>query len=311
MPVVTEHLDQWVREGFLSGDQATAIREYEDHPSPSRPTAVLEVLGYVGAVFVLVAGLLLVVELWTDMSRAAQAALAGSAAAVLIGSGVVIARTEHPRIRRVGAALLLLALVPTGVAVGLVADTWFDEEAAALSGFLAAAILGLLLYVRDRHSVAQHAGFFVASMGTVLFAIVIIEDVAEWVPGFALFLAGVGWLVLASFEIMMPRSVGEVLGAGAALFGSITMVSSLNFEESGAATLVMALAIVVSLLAVGFGVAKDRILVVVGGMLGLIIYLPWLINETLGENVGAPIALLVAGTLLIGSAVYLTRRQRS
>ena len=127
MPVVTEHLDQWVRKGFLSGDQATAIREYEDHPSSSRPTAVLEVLGYVGAVFVLVAGLLLVVELWTDMSRAAQAALAGSAAAVLTVSGVVIARTEHPRIRRVGAALLLLALVPTGVAVGLVTDTWFAE----------------------------------------------------------------------------------------------------------------------------------------------------------------------------------------
>jgi hypothetical protein len=310
MPVVTEHLDQWVREGFLSGDQATAIREYEDPPSHSRPTAVLEVLGYVGAVFVLVAGLLLVVELWTDMSRAVQAALAGSAAAVLTASGVVIAHTEDPRIRRVGASLLLLALVPMGVAVGLIADMWFDEEAAALSGFLAAAVLGLLLYVRDRQSVAQHAGLFAASMGTVLFAVVIIDDAADWVPGLALFLAGIVWIMLASFEILMPRSLGEVLGAGAALFGSITMVGSLNFEESGAATLVMVLAIVASLVAVGFGVAKDRILVVVAGMLGLVIYLPWLINETLGENVGAPIALLVAGILLIASAVYLTRRRR-
>ncbi len=311
LDVGADHLDLWVREGFISADQAREIRDYEQGTvvAPHRPTAVLEVLGYVGAVFVLVAGLLLVMDLWPDMSRAARIGLAASAAAVLTGAGLVVVRAEHFRVRRVGSALLLLALPPAGVAVGLIVDTSADEDAAVLMAFVTATILGLALYVRDRQSAAQHLGLFLASMGTVLFAVTMVEDFQEWVPGLMLFVAGVGWIVLASIGVLMPRSLGEIVGTIASLFGSITMVASLDFDESGAVILVMSLAVAVSLIAVGFGVAKDRILVVVGGMIGLIIYLPWLINEALGENVGAPIALLVAGTLLIGSAVYLTKRR--
>jgi len=311
MPIESDHLSEWVGEGLLSADQAAAIRAYEERTPAGRPTAILEVLGYVGAVFVLVAGLLLVVDLWPDLSRVARIALASSAAAILIIAGLLVGRAEHPRIQRVGSALLLLALVPTGVAVGLMADTWADEDVAALAGFTAAAALGVFLYMRDRRSVAQHVGLFVATMGTVLFSVVTIDDISEWILGLALFVAGIAWIVLASGEVLPPRSIGEVLGAGAALFGSVTMASSLEFEGSGGAVFVMVLAIVVALIAIGYGVAQDRILIVVGGMAGLIIYLPWLINEVLGENVGAPIALLVAGGLLIGSAVYLTKRRRT
>ncbi len=310
MPVVTDHLDEWVMEGFLSSEQAIAIRTYEETPSGTRPTAVLEVLGYVGAVFVLVAGLLLVMDLWPDMSRAARIAMTASTAAVLTGAGLVISGSENRRVRRVGSTLLLLALVPTGVAVGLAADANVDEEAAALAGFAAATTLGLVLYVRDQASIAQHAGLFLSSMGTVLFAMVIIDDVADWVPGLMLFLAGVSWIVLASFEVVVPRPFGEAAGCIAALFGAVTVVGSLNFEHDTAAVFVMILAIVVSLVAVSFGVAKNRILLVVAGMVGLIIFLPWLINEALGENVGAPVALFVAGSLLIGTAAYLTKRRR-
>ncbi len=299
-----------MKEGLLSATQASAIREYEGQPSTGRPTAVLEVLGYVGAVFVLVAGLLLVVDLWPDLSRAARVGLAGSAAAVLIGAGLVVSRAEHPRIRRVGSTLLLLALVPTGVAVGLIVESNIDEEAAVMAGFAAASIVGFVLYARDRRSVAQHAGLFLSAMGTVLFAVVIIDDVLDWVPGLMLFLAGVAWMVLASFEIVIPRSFGEAAGAVVALFASLTVVGSLTFEEGGTGIIALSLAIVMALAAIGFGVARDRILVVVAGMAGLIVYVPWLVNEALGDNVGAPIALLVAGSLLIGSAVYLTKRRR-
>lgn len=310
MSAVSDHLDAWVKEGLLSDGQAARIREYEEKPSSTRPTAVLEVLGYVGAVFVLVAGLLLIVDLWPDMSRVARVGLAAISAVVLTGAGLVVARAEHPRIRRVGSTLLLLALVPTGVAVGLIVEPNVEEEAAVLAGFAAATTLGFVLYVRDRSSIAQHAGLFLSSMGTVLFAMVIIDDVSDWLPGLMLFLAGVAWIVLASFEVVVPRSFGEAAGAIAALFGSITVVGSLTFEDDGAGIVVLSLAIVVALAAIGFGVIRDRILVVIAGMAGLIIFLPWLVNEALGENVGAPIALFVAGSLLIGSAVYLTKRRR-
>lgn len=310
MPDVVDHLNEWVGEGLLSADQATAIRSYEEGSSPGRPTAILEVLGYVGAVFVLVAGLLIVIDLWPDMSRVSRVAMAGTAAIVLIAAGLIVTRADHPRIRRVGSALLLLSLVPTGVAIGLIAESRVGEEAASLYGFAAATIVGLLLYLRDRQNVAQHAGLFVATMGTVLLATVVNDNAEEWLPGLLLLLAGVGWIVLASFEALPPRTLGEVFGGIGALFGSISLVSSLNWEENDAALVVMAGLIGVAVVAIVIGVAKDRIFVVVSGMVGLIIFLPWLINEALGENIGAPIALLVAGTLLIGSAVYLSKRRR-
>ena len=310
MSLGADHLDVWVKEGFLSAEQASAIRAYERQPPAGRPTAVLEGLGYVGAVFVLVAGMLLLVDLWPDLSRAARVGLVGSAAIVLTGAGLVVAHTEHPRIRRVGSTLLLLALVPTGVAVGLIAEASVDDEAAILAGFAAATVLAFVLYVRDRNSVAQHAGLFLSSMGTTLFALVSIDDVSDWLPGLMLVVAGVAWMVLASFEIVMPRSFGEAVGAIAVLFGSVAVAGSLTFEDGGYGLVVLAFSVVIALGAIGFGVAKDRIVVVVAGMAGLIIFLPWLVNDGLGENIGAPIALLVAGTLLIGSAVYLTKRRR-
>lgn len=309
MPDITDHLEEWVDEGFLSASQATAIRAYEGKDQAGRPTAILEILGYVGAVFVLVAAILVVVDLWADMSRAAKIVLAGSAAAVLVGAGLLVTRADHPRIRRVGSVVLLLALIPAGVAVGLVAETTFSEDTAVLCGMAAAALLGLALYARNRHSVAQHLGLFVSTMGVVLFAPIVIEDTSDWLPGLMLFIAGVVWVVLASFEVVLPRSLGEIAGSVAALFGAFTLVSSLSWEESGGTLVVMALCVIASLVSIVIGVARDRIFVVGGGMVGLIIFLPWLINEALGENIGAPVALLVAGSLLIGSAVYLSRRR--
>jgi hypothetical protein len=144
----------------------------------------------------------------------------------------------------------------------------------------------------------------------VLSAMVIIDGIADWLPGLALFIGGAAWIVIASFEIVVPRSFGEAAGSSAALFGAFVAVVSLDFEDDTSAIVFMVLAVVVALLAIGFGVARNRILVVVAGMAGLIIFLPWLINEALGANVGAPIALFVAGSLLIGGAVYLTKRGR-
>ncbi|MFO7699654.1 MAG: hypothetical protein R6W79_03480, partial [Acidimicrobiia bacterium] len=70
----------------------------------------------------------------------------------------------------------------------------------------------------------------------------------------------------------------------------------------------MILWITVSIGLVGTGVARDQVVLLVGGVLGLLIYVPWLVTEVLGGGVGAPVALLVSGALLIGTAVHLSRR---
>ena len=72
----------------------------------------------------------------------------------------------------------------------------------------------------------------------------------------------------------------------------------------------MAVCIVVATGLIVAGVYLDRIALIAGGALGLLGYLPVLIDDVVPGEAGGPISLLAAGLILIGSAVLLTRRQQ-
>ena len=84
-------------------------------------------------------------------------------------------------------------------------------------------------------------------------------------------------------------------------------VAELNPETGiGLASLIVFVCLAGGLIALG--VWLDRVAVIAGGVAGLLVYLPWLANEILGEGAGAPIALLTAGAGLVGLALILGRR---
>lgn len=72
----------------------------------------------------------------------------------------------------------------------------------------------------------------------------------------------------------------------------------------------MALCVVAATGLIAAGVYLDRVVLIVGGALGLLGYLPVLIDDIIPGEAGGPISLLAAGLILIGSAVLLTRRQQ-
>lgn len=302
-----EQLDVWVAREIISSDQADAIRAHEATEAPSHSVA-REVLAYLGAVLVGVAGFILVGQSWENIGEIARIVLSLTAGAVLAGTGFALGSTDQPAMRRAGQVALLLAAAPIGYAIGMIADAIVsDEELSVLAGFSGALAFSIACYARYR-SWAQHTALFLSALGTTIALGSLVEgDAGSWVIGSGVVALGVGWLIASVGDRLEPKVLGEVWGIVALGIGSIIIVASLGSTD-GEGLAAMVLWIAVSIALIGIGVARDQVVLLVGGVLGLLIYIPWLVTEVLGGGVGAPVALLVSGALLIGTAVHLSRR---
>ena len=88
---------------------------------------------------------------------------------------------------------------------------------------------------------------------------------------------------------------------------SVFFVADLGPDTTGG-LVAMSVCVAVSAGMITIGVLRDRMALITGGALGLLGYLPWLLDELIPGAAGGPIALLAAGSVLIGAAVLLTRR---
>lgn len=318
-------IDEWVRDGLISQDQARAIREAEsqrlgppaigpplfndpDEGATGHGGIIREVLGYVGAVFVLIAGFVLVAQFWEDIPDAARIAFSLAAGILLAVTGTYLGSNQRAGVRRAGQVSLLLAAAPIGFTVGMLVDTAFaDEDISVLSGFIGALGFSLFFYRRGP-SFAQHLALFLSALGTAVAAGTILAgDEGSWVMGIVIVALGAGWIGASALGHLPPRVLAEVGGIVALGIGSLIVVGS--FGSSGADGITaMVCWILVSIGLVGLGVARDRVVLIIGGVLGMVIYIPWMIGETLGGGLGAPLALIIAGGILIATAIYLTRR---
>jgi hypothetical protein len=323
-PVPTEGLDaridQWVRDGLITLDQATAIRSLEtqrldptavgqaraDRPGDEKPAPgwiIREVLAYLGAVFVVIAGFILVAQFWEDIPDAARVAISLAAGILLAVTGMYLDSNRRASVRRAGQVSLLLGAAPIGLAIGMLADALFaDEEISVLVGFAGALTFSISFYRRGPSS-AQHLALFLSALGTTMaIGTILTGDEGSWVIGILIVALGAGWTVASATGHLPPRILAEVGGTVALGIGSLIVVGSLG--SSGADGIAaMACWVLVSIVLIGFGVARDRVVPIIGGVLGLVIYIPWMIGQALGA-----VHILVAGGILIATAIYLTRR---
>lgn len=328
-------IDQWVHDGLITQDQAMAIRDVEtrrleaerldagrsdasttdraafadpDEGANAPGGVIREVLAYLGAVFVLIAGFFLVAQFWEDIPDAARIAISLAAGILLAVTGMYLDANRRASVRRAGQVSLLLAAAPIGFAVGMLVDAVLaDEDISVLAGFVGA--LGFSLYAYRRGaSFAQHLALFLAALGTTVAAGTILAgDEGSWVMGILIVALGVGWIIASALGHLPPRVLAEVGGITALGIGSLIVVGSLGSSGTdGIAAMVCW--VLVSIGLVGIGVARDRVVLIIGGVLGMVIYIPWMIGQTLGGGLGAPLALIVAGGILIATAIYLTRR---
>ena len=293
-------LDAWVAAGIISADQADRIRAM-DASEPVHAGIVREVVGYLGASLLAVAALVLVGDVWDDLGRWARVLLCAVATGGLIATGVLVGRAGTDRtMRRLSRVALMLATIPLGFTAGIALGSFVSEGVAVLAGFVAGLGYAATVYRMDG-SWASHAAVFASAAGTVLaFEPALDVDEFLWITGPLLFGLGAAWMMGATVGWLPPRIEGEVLGAGALGVGSVLLVAAADPITGGGIVMIFCM-VGAAIGCLIVGARLDRVVWLATGVIGLLGYLPWALTELLGEGVGVPIGLAMAGSGLLAT----------
>lgn len=305
-------LDRWVRQGLISPEQAARIAVEEDYAAVVAPTdaaslqrgpsLAAEALGYLGGALALAAALLLTGMLWNDLSIAVRLALPAAAALVLFLAGWLVGGSAGAA-SRLRAAMWLLGLVAWSAFLAVLGHDSLDLDAQDtwLLGGVGSALLALPLYARVR-SAPQQLGAFLA--------LVIMSGAlaarADWqeptLVGLAGWTVAAAWFALGEAGRLPPDVAARYLGAvGAVVAAQMTGGAALGH---GLVAVTLAALFVV-------GVRAESVGLLAVAAVGTLEGVPNAVAFFVGDQVrlAAPIALLVAGGVLVGVAVTVVRRR--
>lgn len=308
----TDLIEQGVRDGIISIDQAEQLRALSSH-GPVTPAGdgggrvgayVAEALGYVGAALVLVAGVVIAQGFWADLTPRSHAALLGVLAVVLLATGALVHGDAGTPIGRLGSFLWLLAVGAVAATAAVVAGEVAELEEAVMGMAITVptTIVAALLWWRRRRSLqelAVLAGLLFTGVATLAWVDVALEDWA----GLLVWSIGVAWLLLAWGAVVRPVRTGRVAGAVAALLGPM-----MTFGATGRWGVVLGVVTAGGLVAASVP-ARETVLLGLG-VLGLFVFVPRGVFEFFGEQLGAPLALLASGGVLLGVALWISRARR-
>jgi len=268
----------------------------------SRLPLVAEALGYAGGVLAIAAGIYLARDLWPGLSTGAVLAFAAVACAVLGAAGAAVRTTGDPAFRRLRSVLWLLSTVSLAAFTGTLADQVgrFGPESTTLVTAAASAAYGAALWWRTRAAL-QHLAVF-ASLAVLVGTAVnwLDPDAGAWGPGLGIWALSALWGV-AVMRGYLPPVVTGYIAAGIGLLAG----AQLTMPE--AAGHVLALATVAGLLAAGVRLRQPWLVAL--GAVGVLLVTPQTTSRYLPTSAAAPLAILVVGVALVGSAVWLARHR--
>jgi hypothetical protein len=263
---------------------------------------VAEALGYAGGVLAIAAGIYMAGDLWPGLSTGAVLAFAAVAWVVLGAGGAAVRTTGDPAFRRLRSVLWLLSTVSLAAFTGTLADQVgkFGPDSTTLVTAAASAAYGAALWWRTRAAL-QHLAVF-ASLAVLVGTAVdrLDPDAGAWGPGLGIWALSALWGV-AVMRGYLPPVVTGYIAAG------IGLLAGAQLTMQVAAGHVLALATVAGLLAAG--VLLRQAWLVALGAFGVLLVTPQITTRYLPMSAAAPLAILVVGVALIGSAVWLARNR--
>ncbi len=306
-PELPALLARAVTGGLITREQAEAIVALARMPEPTaetpqRPVRVpllVEGLGYLGGVLAGVGTVLLVSRRWAELALWAQLLLAALTAIGLTVAGFVARDETDPVVWRLRSFLWFVASGATAflaVLIGADALELSGRRVAVLTGSAVAVHGGLLWWHRDRP--AQQLAMLV---GVALVAGTLASFAGfDAAIGLGLWAVGAVWVLLGRTRVIVPALVAVLLGALLAMFGAASTAA----WPSVAPLFGLATAVGV----VALGMTGDEPLLTGLGVAGAFVFLPWAVVRFFGGALGAPVALLATGLLLlVGLGLMLTR----
>lgn len=303
-----EQLARWTAEGLIDASQAGRIEAAETARVALAPRRrlplVAEILGYVGAVVAVTAGIITVHQVFRHVPPAAELAIAAVAAAGLLVAGAAVPAAREPALSRLRSVLWLLATAATAAFAAILANEFLHLPGRDTALIAAAAGLACAapLYWRNR-SVAQHLALAAGTAGVIEAGISRIDPHASsfWF-GFALWLLAAAWGAATWRGYLKPTFIGLPLAGVGLLTGAMIAMEA-------AAGQALAMVTVAGLFVTG--VLTRRVLPIVFGAIGTILIVPAVAQRYLPGSVWAPLSVAVAGLVLCGAAIWLARSHRT
>jgi hypothetical protein len=305
-------IDEWTESGLITTDQAGAMRRSapviitgrEASRTPGRrfhDVAAVEVLAYVGGVVVVAAAILIAAQYWGTLASGWRLVVLLAASSALLAAAVAMPTDSGGAGDRARAVLGLSSTLA-------MAGTWgvfsvdvlrLDDEQTALLVTTGTACYALALWLWRRHPLQQLVAAL--AVGLSFSAAIAMATPSDSLPGLGVWLAGLGYVLLASSGRLEPRSLGQVLGSCMAVIGAMATASS-------AAGTLLTLLTVLAIVAAATALSDLTLLVV--GVLGLLVNLPAVVSRWFPDSTLMPYVLLVVGLLLVGAALWRATRQR-
>jgi hypothetical protein len=319
MDELRQQLERWQAKRLIDAEQVAAIlADAAGRPGGSgaaagtadpqpRQRRLGEALGYVGAVCVVSAGLLVVGREWARLGPGARSTLLLIAVIVLAAGGWWATQQPPAPVRRLGGVLWFLTVATVAGLTGVVADQVLHQShgVVGLTSALAATAAGALCW-HLRASTLQQVAMFASLLATVIAAVDLIAP-APTSPGWgggAVWAVGLVWLLVGLRRLLTPARTAEVLGALAVLVGAETVRTG-QLRSVG-----LALGLLSAAALVGTGAATRRAVLLGVGAVGLFVFLFDAVLTWFGRGATVPLALLAAGGALLLVAI-LTGRTRS
>jgi hypothetical protein len=299
-PALHEKLHRWVAASIISPAEADAIQAFEARPleaEPRRVPMITEALAYVGAALAAAAAVVLLGDRWEELTPGVRVAAIGAGAVVAFAAGALVRRSSDPAMVRLTSVLWAVATGLFGWLAWLVAHDLLEHRGSvpALACGIAITVLGAALYAALRQALQQIA-LFAGILTTVGASLGEGTDTS-----LAVWTVGVTWLVLGAIRRLPPERAAFIGGSVVVLWAPIALTDGgegfgMWLGLATAVALVVASLTLHETVLLGFGTVG-----VFGYVIGVLVRL-------FGDTAAMPIALLVAGAIVIAVAIGLSRR---
>jgi predicted membrane protein DUF2157 len=307
---VEDHLELWLRAGVVDAANAERIRAFERaeaKPASDDRPGVLEVLVYLGVIVAAIGAVFLVAQNWDELERWARIGAVAAPALLALLAGWVLIQGDEPELRRAGQAAWLVAVGLTAATVLVIGneaggdDLGDDGERNVL--LLAAAIslgLALALWV-----LAESHPQLLAVAGTIFF---LAQALGQWPDDFNATLAGATLFVCGLTGLVAAIAGAAGPGPAArAVFGLLTVAGPYEAGLDGNVQWAELSTFLVAAALLGVSVQRGHFSLTIVGVADVFVALITYVFEHFEDDIGAPVALMVSGGVVVGGVLLLVQ----
>jgi len=322
-------IEEWVREGLISTEQAEAIKRRENEIeiiSPARRMKLNEILVYLGSFIIFLALAFFVILNWRKFGSMGRIVTVLIPTVLMFALGWWLHGSERTRLRRGAQALWLVACLLSGIVFGVIfyemglLDLNRPGDPMILVSCLLATILAGTAFVL-LPSITQSIAFHICG-SAVLFSFIgwlshILPPLNDFYEALGILVIGlvVGSLWLALSEWLRAREkkglviVSRIFGAMTILFFSLIAAMD-KYPETWQKTVMEAIAFLASITFITASMKKQSQTFLYSGAAFLLFWITYINFEHFTDRIGMPVTLLIIGALLIGLGLGTERLSR-